>query len=192
MNTTLILAGIIAGISLIAIAAALWLMMRSAAPQVPKKKPETREDYETIERAVMPDEIANGALVISEETLHREGPRPFAAKTDQVFRTPLGLLVLVETKTRKRIYASDIVQLSCQAAALAQRGAVADYGYVRLAVPGRRPNYQKVRLMPPQDIDRLWDRFQALRLRNAAPIARPAPHRCSRCAFRKGCTSAAS
>lgn len=190
MTTTMILAGIIATISVIAIVAAVWLMTRTAAAPRTESTPSTMGDYESVERAAMPDEIANGTLVISEQTLHREGDRPLAAKTDQVFRTPWGLLVPVETKSRKRVYASDIVQLSCQAVALKSKGTVAGYGYIRLATPGRRPNYQKVGLMTEAEIDRLWDRYQVLRLKKAQPITRPSAQRCNRCAFRKGCPSA--
>jgi len=192
MTSTMILAGVIAIVSLAAIILAAWVVGGSVVGPKAASEGANRNDYESVERLSMPEEIASGSLVISEKTLHRGGPRPLAAKTDQVFRTPCGLLVPVETKARKRVFASDIVQLSCQAAALAEQGVVADYGYVRLAVPGRRPNYQKVKLMPATDIDRLWDRYQTLRLKKAAPIARPAPHRCSRCAFRKGCPSAVS
>ncbi len=191
MTTTLILSGIIAAISIVVIITAVWLMTRSAATQPRSEaKAATLSDYESVERAAMPEEIASGSLVISEQTLHRKGNRPLAAKTDQVFRTQWGLLVPVETKTRKRLYASDIVQLSCQAVALADHGTVTDYGYIRLVVPGRTPDYQKVKHLSASEIDRLWDRYQALRLRKATPIPRPATHRCSQCAFRKGCSSA--
>lgn len=154
----------------------------------------THDSYETVERAAMPAEIADGKLVISEKTFYRRGSRPFAAKTDQGFLTSSGLVVMVESKSRRRISPSDVVQVSCQALAAASdprcTWKVANYGYIRLAPVGRRPYYQRVDLVHPTRIDLLWDRWKALRDGRIVPIARPKPYRCSSCAFRTRCASA--
>lgn len=154
----------------------------------------TQEEYERVERASMPDELVNATLVINERTLWRRGPRPFAAKTDQVFLTEDGLLVPVETKARRRVYDSDVVQLSCQALALSHtagiKGRPAGWGYVRLAAPGTRPRYQRVTLLPAAQIDLLWDRWDDLKRGRANAIARPAHYRCTHCQLRTRCPDA--
>lgn len=156
---------------------------------------ESSQDYERTERASMPPEIANGKLVISEQTLYRRGRRPFAAKTDQGFLTSAGVLVLVESKTRARMSASDLVQLSSQAVAVradarTRHYTVAPWGYIRLAPAGRRPYYQRVDLLPVSRIDQLWDRWHSLKNRKADPVYRPDPSRCRTCIQRATCPQA--
>lgn len=151
-----------------------------------------RHRYEQIERSNMPDELARGRLVTSEDTYRRRGPRAFYAKVDQGFRTPDGRLVLVDTKTRMRVTTSDIVQLSAQALAVSDQvgdrwGPVADYAYIRLQLAGGPPSYRAYRLYPTSVIDHLVDRYHALRLRRSAPVLRPRPSRCSGCAFSLPC-----
>lgn len=147
--------------------------------------------YERDERARMPDEVANGKLILSEKTVWRRGARPFPAKTDQAFLTPDGRLVLVETKARHRVSGSDVVQISAQAVAIAEDPGMpfpmATYGYIRLAPNGRHPIYCRVNLAPVEYIDRLWDRWSALKRGAATPILRPAKRRCEHCGFRNGC-----
>lgn len=175
-------------LTLKASAAALRLWLQRRAP------PGSREDYERRERAAMPEELARGTLVVNERTLWRRGARPFAAKTDQVFLTPQGYLVPVETKTRKRVYDSDIIQLSCQAVALAHtpglHGTPASWGYVRLSESGGAPTYKRVPLVPEDKIDLLWDRWDDLRRGREAPIVRPAHYRCTHCQVRTRCPDA--
>src|SRR5690606_10050193 len=118
-----------------------------------RKKLSAREAYEKHERSRMPLEIQEAKLIISEKTIYRNGRRPFAAKTDQVFRTRAGWVVPVETKTRRTIAPSDLVQISAQAAAINEmrqhRGKVASHGYIRLAPEASAPFYQRVQLLHP-------------------------------------------
>lgn len=155
----------------------------------------TRDAYEQHERTCMPREIAQGRLVTSEKTYRRRGPRALVAKVDQGFRTPAGLFVLVETKNRMWVTAGDLVQLSAQAVAVRSHvgdryGRVADYGYLRLQLAGGPPTYLRYQLYPEAVIDRLVDRYHALRQRRDYPVARPHPSRCGGCAFRAPCTAA--
>lgn len=179
------------------LALALWVTFKAALALLRmwlRGPAGSREHYEQVERAAMPREIAEGTLVLNEKTLWRRGRRPIAAKTDQVFRTPEGWLVPVETKARRRVSDSDVVQLSCQAAALAYTrevsGKPAGWGYVRLAPPGQRPRYERVTLLGEDKLDLLWDRWDALRRGQAAPIVRPAPYRCPHCQLRSRCPDA--
>ncbi len=156
--------------------------------------PPAQDTYEVRERSSMPEEIALGRLVASERTFRRRGPRGLFAKVDQAFRTPAGLLVLVETKSRMRLQTSDIVQLSAQAVAVRSEvgdrlGRVADYAYVRMQLLGGPAQYRPVRLYPEAVIDQLVDRYQALRMRRVYPLARPHPSRCGTCVFKSQCRS---
>lgn len=180
-----------------ALALGLYVLVTlfSGSKQDSGSTPASSQDaYERIERARMPAEIANGKLVISEKVFYRQGSRPFAAKTDQGFLTPEGWLVLVETKTRRRMSASDLVQLSAQAVAIAgskgNRWRVANWGYVRLAPEGAKSYYQRVELMHASRVDQLWDRWRALKDGQVNPVARPKPSRCSKCALKTKCPSA--
>lgn len=166
--------------------------------QMPAPPPVSSQDaYEVFERGAMPPEIAQGTLVVSERTFRRRGDRPFFAKIDQGFRTPSGYLVLVETKHRLRVTASDIVQLTCQAIALHSQvgnhfGRPAGYGYIRLQPTVGKPIYRAYRLYGVDYINALVDRYHALRMRRQYPEARPHPSRCSTCIFRPACVSVRS
>ena len=177
----------------IAVASALVVLLVWTAPKRRVPAPPA-SDYEQDERARMPREIADARLVISEMTLYRRGSRPLAAKTDQGFLTRDGLLVMVETKTRRRVSPSDIVQLSCQAVAADSdrrvKWKVANWGYVRLAPAGGKPYYQRVDLVHPTRIDQLWDRWKALKEGLIVPIPRPKPYRCGTCVARTRCRAA--
>ncbi|OGU24397.1 MAG: hypothetical protein A2580_08645 [Hydrogenophilales bacterium RIFOXYD1_FULL_62_11] len=170
----------------------LWFLIPSTGPV--RTAGMDAESYEDGERARMPLEIARGRLVVSEKTFFRRGRRPFAAKVDQGFVTPDGWFVLVETKTRRRISPSDLVQITAQAMAVADSPGnawkVGNWGYIRLAPAGKKPFYQRVDLIHPDRMDVLWDRWHALKTGRAAPIARPQVRRCDRCALRRTCPDA--
>lgn len=171
--------------------ACLWLSTSLHRPD--RKTLSGRDAYDKYERARMPLEIQDAKLIISEKTIYRNGRRPLAAKTDQVFQTKAGWVIPVETKTRRTISPSDLVQISAQAAALNEmrryKGKVASHGYIRLAPEGRAPFYQRVDLLHPSRVDLLWDRYQALRAGKVAPTVKPHARRCEKCAFRSGCPS---
>lgn len=174
--------------------ACLWLSISLHRPG--RKSLSGRDAYDKYERARMPLEIQDAKLIISEKTIYRNGRRPFAAKTDQVFKTKAGWVIPVETKTRRTISPSDLVQISAQAAALNEmrryKGKVASHGYIRLAPEGQAPFYQRVDLLHPSRVDLLWDRYQALRAGKVVPIVKPHARRCEKCAFRSGCPSRAA
>lgn len=180
----------IVGLTLAALCAAAVRMLLGAGKRSRPKAGSTL-DYEHSERVHMPAEIADGRLVISEKTLRHHGAKPFFAKTDQIFLTPSGLLVPVETKARGWVSSSDIVQLSAQSIAAASqpgnRHRPADWGYVRLAPPGRSPIYQRVKLITKGQVYGLWDRWHALKRGQVAPLARPKPGRCKHCGYRASC-----
>lgn len=157
-------------------------------------RPEGQQAYDQGERAAMPPELAQGRLVLSETKLRVERPAPLIARVDQVYLTPTGELVPVETKTRYRheVYLGDELELSVQAVVIAPQarrlgGRVAEYGYVRIVSAGRPPVYRRARLFPEADVVRLRARRLAVMAGSVAP--RPAfdARVCRKCPQRPKC-----
>ena len=95
----------------------------------------------------------------------------------------------VETKNRLYLTPGDVVQLSAQAAALRSvyGSAVARYGYLRVALAGGVGRYFRYDLLDDAAIDRLVDRYHALRDRKGRPLARPGHRKCASCVFVRPC-----
>jgi len=153
------------------------------------------QDYERGERRHMPSEIADGKLVLSEQTLYarRIG---LVAKVDQVYLTPDGLLVPVENKTRKRdeVRDYDRAELSVQGMVLRQyrpgnlrRARVADYGYVAVRVDGYEPRWHRVELAADDVVLALRDRRLALDAGKAEPNGPVSGWICRTCAQAARC-----
>lgn len=149
------------------------------------------------ERERMPAELRQAPLVASEQLLRSRGAYPFHGRTDQVYRVN-GLLVPVETKTRRRprIYLSDVVQLSIQAVMLAEapaaltRGAApATYGYIRFRHQDNSV-YRRVELLRPEVLYRWHDRFWAVRVGERAPQITHFPAMCFSCPHQDRCSQA--
>lgn len=145
--------------------------------------------YEVTERPNMPDELAAGRLLFSEAQFYAEQPVPLVARVDQVFLSTGGLVVPVETKTRRahRWYPYDAIELSVQAVVLRYSkkvrlpGAIASYGYVRVISDGRPPAYLKVPLLSEAEVTAIYRRYQDLRAGRVAPRPSHHPSLCSRC-----------
>jgi len=153
------------------------------------------QDYERGERRHMPSEIADGKLVLSEQTLyaHRVG---LVAKVDQVYLTPDGLLVPVENKTRKRdeVRDYDRAELSVQGMVLRQsrpgnlrRARVASYGYVAVRLDGHEPRWHRVALGADDAVLTLRDRRLALDAGKAEPNGPATGWICRTCAQAARC-----
>jgi len=146
--------------------------------------------YERGERRHMPSEIADGKLVLSEQTLY--APRVgLVAKVDQVYLTPNGLLVPVENKTRKRdeVRDYDRAELSVQGMVLRQyrpgnlrRAKVANYGYVAVRLDGHEPRWHRVELAHDDVVLALRDRRLALDAGKAEPNGPASGWICRTCA----------
>ena len=152
--------------------------------------------YETRERDRMPAEIAQGRLVLSETTLHTNRPFPLVARTDQVYLTPDGRLVPVETKSRFKaaVFSYDTYELSVQAVVIAHakhpaipRAPMADYGYVRVSHPDGRSTYLRTALLPADEVVALARRRLALESGRVEPTACQVPNVCRTCAQRPHC-----
>lgn len=151
--------------------------------------------YGEQERQFQPPEIANGTLVLSEQYLRCDVPRRLGARADQVYRTPEGMLVPVDTKTgyRRVVRREDLVELSVQAAVLRHSsspdrpaGRVATWGYLRKVAPGRNPVYLRTPLLSDRELVDLYDRYWQV---NAGARAIPTldPANCRHCPVATSC-----
>lgn len=98
--------------------------------------------------------LRNAAVVMNERPISIEQPVKLSGRVDQVYQTPTGVLIPVDTKTRKThtVYSSDIVQLSLYAMILMYTvdSRVSRTGYVRTVVRNdihRTVRYHPVRLI---------------------------------------------
>ncbi|MBB3267662.1 hypothetical protein FHW79_005327 [Azospirillum sp. OGB3] len=141
-----------------------------------------REDADRLlwlRRENMPAELARGRLVLSEEEVRTNLPVPLLGRPDQVFMSDAGLLVPVDTKTRRlpRVFLSDIVQLSVYGTILnfttdprVAGQDVAAYGYIRMPTL-YGVVWARVALLKPSAVVELWaDHWR----RNEAPTAQAA------------------
>lgn len=115
----------------------------------------------------MPLELRSSTLLLNEAEISTREPVPLHGRTDQVFLTDKGKLVLVDTKTRDhfQVYESDIIQLSVYAVILGRCYAgthrVSKTGYVRVVIvkDGRElVRYLRVRLLPERKVIALYQR----------------------------------
>lgn len=110
-----------------------------------------------LEQEQVPALLRTCTLYMNEELLTAQKPWPMRGRVDQVLRTPEGVLVILDTKTRSRhrVYASDIKQLSCYAHMLLQSHPgvrVSRSAYVRTVVIAsndmRSVRYHQVSIYP--------------------------------------------
>ena len=68
----------------------------------------------------LPPELQTAKLAYAERLFRTDGPIRISARVDRVYRDRAGRLTLVELKTRGRdaVYASDVIELSAQRAAV--------------------------------------------------------------------------
>jgi len=154
------------------------------------------DTYDSTERSFMPREIAHGELVASETYYQTRVPRRLGARVDQVYATPEGFLVPVETKRRyrHRVTNYDVIELSAQASVLRnarphalRQYEVAHWGWVRFAAPGRRPTYLRTNLLTDDQLAALHDRYENLMEGNVEPNGPEHAAICRKCAYLSRC-----
>lgn len=148
-----------------------------------------------LEKAWLPPELHEAALIYREQVFRVRSPMLVVAKVDRGYRTGNGIIVLVEFKTRRvnRPYRSDIIELSAQRLAVqAQTGAeVADYGYVVIMLTlGGRKRAHRVNLMSIENVIAVARRREAILAGEAVPRVADSEGLCARCAFKRECDSA--
>ncbi len=170
---------------------AWWLLGRD------HRSPADR-DYEADERNRMPAELADGKLVLSEQYWRTDVPRKLGARFDQVFLTPDGRLVPVDTKRRRRTRVTpyDQIEVSVQGAVLRHgrpgplsRYEVASYGYLRIVRESLPTVYLRFPLLGDCELEALVDRYQGIQSGEVEPRAARSPAMCRKCAYRADCSA---
>lgn len=143
-------------------------------------------------RAGLPGELASARLAYGERSFRSGGPLRLVARVDRAYRVKNGRLVLLELKTRgpRRVYLSDVIELSAQRFALmAARGeAVAEHGYVLTMTSGAEATgWHRVTLLPPDAVLALAARRERLLAGKATPQRARNPGLCQHCAYLRLC-----
>jgi hypothetical protein len=120
----------------------------------------------------MPSELRGATLFLNEQEIRTDLPVPMHGRVDQVFKTPRGVLVPVDTKCRDSgcVFKSDIIQLSVYRVILQHRYGsqytVSGTGYVRAVTrmgQVQRIRYLPVRLLPERRVVKMWHRYTELK-----------------------------
>lgn len=136
------------------------------------------------------EELGEASLAYVERTFRSDGPQPIVARVDQAYRSPRGLITLVELKTRRedRVYPSDIIELSAQRLALSSETGepVAPVALVVVESDGGRRS-RRVKLMSTGEVRDLAQRREELLNGLLAPRPPSRPGLCAACAYRARC-----
>jgi hypothetical protein len=138
----------------------------------------------------IPEELGEASLVYVERTFRTKGPRPVVARVDRAYRSPGGLITLVELKTRAedRVYASDVIEISAQRLALSSETGevVVPFAFVVVESKSGRTSKQ-VKLMSPDQVRKLADRRHDLLEGRLVPSDPAHVRLCGKCAYRDRC-----
>ena len=138
----------------------------------------------------MPEGLGEASLAYVERTFCSEGPRHVVARMDRAYRSPRGLITLVELKTRAedRVYASDVIEISAQRLALSSETGeeVVPFAFVVVESSSGRTS-ERVKLMSADQVRKLVDRRHDLLEGRLVP--RPPVHArlCRKCTHRDRC-----
>lgn len=136
----------------------------------------------------MPIELATADMWSSEKPFRCQKPAMFVFKPDRVYKSAEGVLIVEETKTHDRVYASDVLQLSVAATGLRSISGllVADHGYVRLVTDGGTV-FKKVRLLTDAEVVAIHNRRQRILSGEIDPVKTCRTGLCKGCAYREAC-----
>ena len=138
----------------------------------------------------MPEELGDASLAYVERTFRSEGQRPVVARVDRAYRSPRGLITLVELKTRgeDRVYASDVIELSAQRLALSSETGERVVPFAFVAVESNIGRMSKrVKLMSTDRVRKLVDRRHDLLEGRLVPRAPAHAGLCRKCTHRDRC-----
>lgn len=143
------------------------------------------------ELAWLPRELCRAQLVYAEKLFRATGSVALTAKVDRGYRTPAGIVILVELKCRQqdRVYRSDIIELSAQRMALMaqMRERVALHAYVVVQGPSGYRVAHRVGLLDVVEVDALISRREAILAGSIAPRPACNPLLCGGCWFKQWC-----
>ncbi len=143
------------------------------------------------ELAWLPRELCRAQLAYAEELFQVTGAVVLTAKVDRGYRTPAGIIILVELKCRlqNRMYPSDIIELSAQRAALMaqMREEVALHAYVVVQGPSGYRAAHRVGLLDVVEVEALISRREAILAGSISPRPTCNPLLCRGCWFKRWC-----
>lgn len=188
-------------LNLVIVLVALVLIWGGATQYLRARRPKSDlSDYMAHELTRMPGELRRSQLVASErDMICQIAGNPVSVRPDQVYRTPDGIHVPVDTKTRSapNAFDYDIIELSIHRLAWAQKvgpARVARHGYVRIRPrdTGAPTTYIKVDLLDESRLAALYHRYQAILDGRIRPSSQPRKSACQRCSHRRVCTTSAA
>ena len=145
------------------------------------------------ERASRPEALLDAELIYVEKPFRASWPVSLIARIDRAYRTPAGVVVLVEFKSRwiRRPFLSDVIQLSVQKVALQRQTGlpVAGHGYVVVRTPTKAAVHtsHRVELMTEREVAALVQRRARILSGRERPRYTEFPKMCRSCAFRHEC-----
>ena len=142
------------------------------------------------ERCWIPQELASAKLAYAERLFRSRDPW-LVAKIDRGYRLG-GKISLVElkTRTRHRVYRSDVIELSAQRVALETETGecVADTAFVLTEATTRRTRQvHRVKLMDRSEVVALIERRESILAGFAEPKYARSARLCDDCSFRDRC-----
>jgi hypothetical protein len=162
-------------------AAAAWLLYKAW-----RRRSRHRSDLDWL-----PAELCDAELVWSEKAFRCHDPARVAVRIDRAYRAPDGELFLIEFKRRpvRRVYRSDIVELSVQRHVLEEAGhVVSRRAYVAVILPnGLISRALAVQLEDAELVRRRITRLIALVETRAYPHAPTNPAVCAGCGHSVSC-----
>lgn len=152
----------------------------------------TRRKVRRAEKAWKPESLKTAVLEYAERTFFTEHPFRLVAKIDRAYRTPSGLLVLIELKRRPgpRAYRSDVVELSAQRVAIENSTThrVSDVAYVVVEHPhSKKRTCIPVQLLGQSEIIALAQRYRDISARRTIPIKAERHALCASCGYKTQC-----
>jgi CRISPR-associated exonuclease Cas4 len=132
-----------------------------------------------------------GAELAHAERKFRSVSLKLVARVDRVYRAR-GELSLVELKTRemRRVYPSDVIELSAQKVAIEESTGepVSDIAYVLVRAPGdQKGKAIKVHLLPASEIGRLVQRYRSIMSGEVCGVPAASRRMCDKCAYLEPC-----
>lgn len=172
------------GFMLVVVLAAVVVCMLAVGRLVRLRRLGSDQDW-------FPPELRGAELLWSEKAFRSDGPVRIAVRIDRAYRLAGGVIALVEFKRRaqRRVYLSDVVELSTQRYTLQQAGhIVSAQAYVVVTLPhGVRTRALPVALEDAQTVERRVLRLVALTKQRVSPDGPASPAICNGCGHRKAC-----
>lgn len=144
-----------------------------------------------MERAGRPSDLRDAELLYQEKRFDVSEPVRLSTRIDGAYRTPSGLVVLLELKARSvnRAFPSDVIQLSAQRLALESktRHVVANHGYVVAQMSDGAREAHRVQLVSGEAVVALVRRREAILAGGINPRLAASVGVCRTCAYRSIC-----